>query len=67
MKTFIRFHGAIKEGDEYIDRGPVCINPDRISVFYDHTIMAEDGIKIRVMESFNEIADLINAGGEETE
>lgn len=61
---FVQFRGATKEGDEFVDRGPVCINLDRIIVFYDHTIMAEDGIKIRVMETFDEIAALINAGGE---
>ena len=61
---FIRFQGASKEADEFVDRGPVFINPDRIIVFYDHTIMAEDSIKIRVMETCEEIAALINTGGE---
>lgn len=61
---FIQFHGATKEGDEFIDRGPVCVSLDVISVFYDHTIMCKDGNKIRVMETFDAISALINAAVE---
>lgn len=61
---FIRFHGATKEADEFVDRGPVCISLDKICVFYDHTIMCVDGAKIRVLETEKEIADLISAACE---
>lgn len=61
---FIRFHGATKEADEFVDRGPVCISLDKICVFYDHTIMCVDGAKIRVLETTDEISALINAAAE---
>ena len=64
---FIRFHGATKEADEYVDRGPVCIRLEKISVFYDHTIMCDDSVKIRVMETANDIIAAFNNIGREEE
>ena len=57
---FLQFHGAAKENDEYIDRGPISVNLDKILAYYDHTIMLADGVKIRVMETYDEIEEVLN-------
>lgn len=52
---FVEFHGAAKDEDGgYAERGPVWVNVDRISAWYDHTILIS-GNAIRVMESGDEI------------
>ena len=60
MSIFIRFEGAAAhEGDnglEYTPRGPIMINSATIVGYYDHTILTSYGSKIRVMETFEEIA-----------
>jgi len=57
--VFIELQGALceKEDDRliYTPRGEIAINPARIAGYYDHTIMI-DGYKIRVMESYVQIA-----------
>jgi len=57
--VFIELQGALceKEDDRliYTPRGEIAINPARIAGYYDHTIMI-DGYKIRVMESYAQIA-----------
>lgn len=60
--TLIEFRGAARDDlagqIEYTGRGPVWINPCRISCVYDHTILI-DGHKIRVMETAEEIMNAI--------
>ena len=58
MKTivFVEFRGAIKDGDDYTDRGSIWINPALVAGFYDHTILIE-GNKIRVMETADGIME----------
>ncbi len=57
---FIEFHGAAKDGEGgYAERGPVWVNVDRISVWYDHRILI-DGHSIFVMETGDEIKHLIS-------
>ena len=57
--VFIEFDGALvdKFDDDlvYTPRGKISINPARIAGYYDHTIMV-DGYKIRVMETYAQIA-----------
>jgi len=59
VPVFIELEGALceKEDDRlvYTPRGAIAINPERIAGYYDHTIMI-DGYKIRVMESYAQIA-----------
>jgi len=59
VPVFIELEGALceKEDDRlvYTPRGEIAINPARIAGYYDHTIMI-DGYKIRVMESYAQIA-----------
>ena len=56
----VSFMGAITDIDDdgriidYVPRGKVMINPERVSAAYDHTILT-DGDKIRVMETMEEI------------
>jgi len=61
----IEFRGAARDelaGQvEYTDRGPVWVNPSRVSCVYDHTILI-DGHKIRVMETTDEIMNAITQG-----
>lgn len=61
----IEFRGATRDelaGQvEYTDRGPVWVNPGRVSCVYDHTILI-DGHKIRVMETTDEIMNAITQG-----
>ena len=58
---FIEFTGASGSLDDdgmlkdYVPRDKITINVNRISGYYDHTILVE-GRKIRVMDSYNEIA-----------
>ena len=63
--ALIEFRGATRDEmsgqTEYTDRGPVWINPYRVSCVYDHTILI-DGHKIRVMETTDEIMDAITRG-----
>lgn len=54
--VFVEFRGAIKDGDDYTDRGSIWINPALVAGFYDHTILIE-GNKIRVMETTDEIIE----------
>lgn len=62
LPVFIELEGALceKEDDRliYTPRGKIAINPARIAGYYDHTIMI-DGYKIRVMESYAQIALMI--------
>lgn len=52
---FIQFMGAMEGSNgQYYERGPIWINPARITAFYDHTILV-DGYKIRVMDTEEEI------------
>lgn len=52
---FVQFMGAMEGSDgDYYERGPIWINPARITAFYDHTILV-DGYKIRVMDTEEEI------------
>lgn len=55
----IRFQGATQAGDEYTERGPIWVNPERICAIYDHTILV-DGYKIRIMETAREAVKKIN-------
>jgi len=56
---WIELEGAIceKEDDQltYMPRGKISINLDRVAGYYDHTILI-DGYKIRVMDSYAQIA-----------
>lgn len=58
---FIEFTGASGSLDDdgmlkdYVPRDKITINVNRISGYYDHTILVE-GRKIRVMDSYNQIA-----------
>jgi hypothetical protein len=58
---FVEFTGASGSLDEdgmlkdYVPRDKITINVNRISGYYDHTILVE-GRKIRVMDSYNQIA-----------
>lgn len=58
MIMFVKFEGAsmreTDEGREYLDRGPIYIAPDKVTGFYDHTILAA-GHEIRVMEDLEHI------------
>ena len=54
--VFVEFRGAIKDGDDYTDRGSIWINPALVAGFYDHTILIE-GNKIRVMETADGIRE----------
>lgn len=57
---FVEFEGAIAKVDEetgkieFLPRGPISINMDKIGGYYDHTILIF-GNKIRVMETFAQI------------
>lgn len=59
--VFVEFQGATGSTDdcgqllEYIPRDKITVNVIRISGFYDHTILI-DGRKIRVMDTYNQIA-----------
>jgi len=58
--VLVEFTGAIAtmEGDgalDYTPRDKITVNIHRISGFYDHTILV-DGRKIRVMETYSQIA-----------
>ena len=59
--VFVEFTGATGSADDegkisdYIPREKITINISRVSGFYDHTILA-DGRKIRVMETYAQIA-----------
>lgn len=59
--VFVEFQGATGSTDdcgqllEYIPRDKITVNVIRISGFYDHTILV-DGRKIRVMETYSQIA-----------
>jgi hypothetical protein len=58
---FVEFRGATGSTDdegrllEYVPRDNITVNVARISGFYDHTILV-DGRKIRVMETYSQIA-----------
>ena len=58
---FIEFTGASGSLDDdgmlkdYVPRDKITINVNRISGYYDHTILVE-GRKIRVMDSYAQIA-----------
>ncbi len=57
--NLVKFMGAAMTEDEhgerdYVERGPIWINPEMVAGVYDHTILIS-GHKIRVMESSPEI------------
>lgn len=57
--VFVEFEGALAEkfDDEltFTPRGKISLNPARIAGYYDHTILV-DGYKIRVMDTYAQIA-----------
>ena len=61
LPVFIEFTGATGSLDDdgflkdYVPRDKITINVNRISGYYDHTILVE-GRKIRVMDSYAQIA-----------
>ena len=66
MRT-VTFEGAelslsddINHPFNYTPRGSITINMDRIDAYYDHTILV-GGHKIRVMDTFDEIAEKIKS------
>lgn len=63
----VRFAGAREkwtdEGKEFIDRGPISINPLLVAGAYDNTILIA-GNQIRVMENLEEIERKLAGYGE---
>ena len=60
IPILIEFQGALvdKDADDqltYTPRGKISVNPARIAGYYDHTILI-DGYKVRVMETYAQIA-----------
>ncbi len=50
------------DGDwEYTEREPIWINPARVDMVYDHTVVV-GGSKVRVMDRTDEIVAKIEAG-----
>lgn len=62
VDSFIKLTGAscVRTDDvkEYHPIAPVIVNVNRISAFYDHTILM-DGQKVLVMETMEDIAEIL--------
>ncbi len=61
----VRFMGAavrqMDDGErEYTEREPIYINPERVDVVYDHTVIV-GGNKVRVMDDAETIAEKLTS------